>query len=202
MVATPGKLYTIEEFMALPEDMTDGCELIDGRLVKKHIWEDEERTIHPLNLDRALTISRIIRVLGGFVDGHDLGGVLPSVPFLVGANRDRVRRPDVAFVAGPLPTEPDKIRALVPALVIEVISPNDLAGHQLEKLLDYLDAGVPLVWQVFPKSRHVWGCKAGRGPVFRSGDTLNAEPVLPGFACPVDAIFPTQLNQTAMEPKA
>ena len=144
----------------------------------------------PSILSRSLTITRILSILGGFVHGRGLGFVLPLAPFLVGSNLDRVRRPDVAFIAGEIPAEPDAMRALIPTLAIEVISSDDLAEQVIGRMLDYLDVGVPLVWLVLPKSRHVWGFKAGKSPVFRSGDTLTAEPVLPGFACPVNDLFP------------
>ena len=43
MVVAAGRLYTLEEFRALPDEMTRGCELIDGRIVKKRNWHEEEQ---------------------------------------------------------------------------------------------------------------------------------------------------------------
>ena len=42
-----------------------------------------------------------------------------------------------------------------PDLVVEVYSPGNRRGKILEKVAEYLGAGIPLVWVVYPKSRTV-----------------------------------------------
>ena len=59
-----------------------------------------------------------------------------------------------------------------------------------DKVSEYLAAGTQLVWLEFPESRTVIAFGQQGGAVFRPGDTIAAEPVLPGFAAPVTDLFP------------
>ena len=79
---------------------------------------------------------------------------------------------------------------MVPAFAIEIISPNNTAADMFNKVEEYLAAGVRLVWQLFPERRSVIAFAPDQAAVFRPGDTITAEPVLPGFACPVTDLFP------------
>ena len=83
---------------------------------------------------------------------------------------------------------------MVPTLAVAITSSDDRMVQTVGRLLDYMDAGVPPVWQAFPKTRHVLSCKDGKVPVFRRGDLLTAESILPGFLCPVADLFPPPAN--------
>jgi Uma2 family endonuclease len=127
-----------------------------------------------------------------FVTTHRLGHVLgSSVGFrLPGGN---VRSPDVSFVsAGRFPAEkvPDDFPNLPPDLAVEVVSPGDRARHVLDKVGEYIDAGVRLVWVIDPKK--------AKAVVYRSlsdareigpQDALDGEDVLPGFSCRLQDIL-------------
>ena len=58
-----------------------------------------------------------------------------------------------------------------------------------DKVCEYPAAGTQLVWLTFPESRTVIAFWPGGGAVFRAGDTITGEPVLPGFAGPVSNLF-------------
>ena len=195
MVAVAEKLYTVAEFLALPDDEVRGCELLDGRIVKKRYWRDTENGMNPRSMNHSLSITYTGSVLRAFVDEGNLGRVFSTPSFLVGANRDQSRKPDVAFVAGQMPTDLEAILALVPALAVEVVSPNNTAEEMEAKVKEYLAAGTQLVWLTFPESRMVIAFWHGGGAVFKAGDIITAEPVLPGFACPVDDLFPPPAEQ-------
>ena len=190
MVATAERLYTVEEFWTLPEEMTDGCELIDGRLVKKHVWDGEGKGMTPPMYNHAKIVGRVDRRIGGFADQRSLGDMLPEPTIMVGANQERMRRPDLALFVGEPPVAAEAIYYLVPAFAIEIISPNNTAADMFNKVEEYLAAGVRLVWQLFPERRSVIAFAPDQAAVFRPGDTITAEPVLPGFACPVTDLFP------------
>ena len=190
MVATAERLYTVEEFWTLPEEMTDGCELIDGRLVKKHVWDGEGKGMTPPMYNHAKIVGRVDRRIGGFADQRSLGDMLPEPTIMVGANQERMRRPDLALFVGEPPVAAEAIYYLVPAFAIEIISPNNTASDMFNKVEEYLAAGVHLVWQLFPERRSVIAFAPDQTAVFRPGDTVTAEPVLPGFACLVTDLFP------------
>ncbi len=196
MVAAAEKLYTVEEFLALPDDQVRGCELLNGRIVKKQYWRDTEDGMNPRSLNHSRSMHTTAAAIGGWVAPRNLGEVLITPSFLVGANRDQSRKPDVAFVAGAMPSEPEAILALVPTLAVEVISPNNTAEEMEAKVAEYLTAGAQMVWLTFPESRMVIAFWQDGGAVFKSGDTITAEPVLPGFSCPVADLFPPAANPT------
>ena len=68
---------------------------------------------------------------------------------------DLVRIPDVSFVSWDrvpgrkFPSEP--VPPLVPDLAVEVISPSNTPKEMDEKLQEYFEKGVRLVWFVRPK---------------------------------------------------
>ncbi len=75
--------------------------------------------------------------------------------------------------------------------MVEVVSPNDLYSEVEEKVLEYLKAGVSLVWVVDPEVRVVRVHRADFTSAFLTeNDSLSGEDVLPGFLCRVGALLP------------
>src|SRR5207253_914792 len=112
---------------------------------------------------------------------------------IFGPNHDRVRRPDFSFIApGRLPDDrsPEGYVHIPPDLAAEVFSPNDPAEEIEEKRVEYLQAGVPLVWIVYPatKTVHVFRQDGTSAAITEAGE-LSGEDVLPGFTCRVAEIF-------------
>jgi len=105
----------------------------------------------------------------------------------------RSRIPDGSFIrSGRLPGEesPRGEFTIAPDLAIEVVSPNDLVEDLHERINDLLGAGVRLVWVVIPSTRQIFVYRP-EGPVTRlsDADELSGEDVVPGFSCPIVAIF-------------
>jgi Uma2 family endonuclease len=73
---------------------------------------------------------------------------------------------------------------------VEIWSPSDRQKDVLEKVQDYLDAGVPLVWLVETVFKTVTVYKPGAAPqMFAVEQELTAEPHLPGFRAMVGEMF-------------
>ncbi len=189
-MTTTEQLYSWEEFVALPREITRGCELLDGRIVKKHVWDGDEMGMTPEMLIHAEVVRLIWRALEQRTEIRLPIRVFAEALFDVGANRNRTRRPDLAVLEGDLPTGPEAILALVPIMAVEVISPNNMTLDVWDKVEEYFAAGVQLVWLVIPPHRTIIALWPDRATVFRYSDTVTAEPVLPGFACPVSDLFP------------
>src|ERR1017187_7177881 len=88
---------------------------------------------------------RADRILGNFVDGHDLGRVMSNDSgVIIDRDPDTVRGADVAYYSyarlpkGPLPPG---LGTELPELVVEVRSANDRWPEILEKVSEYLNAG-------------------------------------------------------------
>lgn len=106
----------------------------------------------------------------------------------------RVRRADTAFHRldrlTPAQATTEGHCTVVPDLVVEVVSPNDLADDVNGKRVEWLEAGAALVWVINPPQRTIHAYRAdGTVSVFDPNDTLTADPVLPGFRVPVAELF-------------
>lgn len=109
---------------------------------------------------------------------------------------DHVRRPSASLIrAGRLRDGPElhaEFAPVVPDLVVEVISPDDLAGGVNQKVQEWLEAGVRVVWLIDPEARTVFVYHRDRpatADIVREPDTLTGAPVLPGFAVPAADLF-------------
>jgi Uma2 family endonuclease len=116
--------------------------------------------------------------------GPDLG---------VWLSNGNLRSPDITFVRNEkLPKEEDqhKFAEFVPDLAVEVLSPSDRPGFVSEKIREFLANGVPIVWLVDPAQKTVTEYRSKSAVKLYSGnDIISAEPILPGFSCPVSRFF-------------
>ena len=117
------------------------------------------------------------------------------------------RRPDAAFVSyqrwaknRPLPhTDP---WLAVPELAIEALSKSNPAEDIVDKLQEYFEVGVQLVWVIYPRQRLVYVYESpSRIRVLTQTDELDGGSVLPGFKLPIAVLFEegTEAPATAKE---
>ncbi len=105
---------------------------------------------------------------------------------------DTVREPDIAFTSAekiPLDAEITGYAEVAPDLVVEVVSPSDSRREVHDKAQMWLRHGVRLVWVVYPNTRTVDVYQTDGTATLSEEDSLSGLDVLPGFACPVKAIF-------------
>jgi Uma2 family endonuclease len=112
------------------------------------------------------------------------------------------RRPDLAFLrVNALPEnlldDPPEIEGY-PDLAAEVVSPSNTFAELEEKVLEYFDAGVRLVWIVVPRTRriHVYDSPVNVR-ILQEHDELTGDPVLPGFRVKVADVFNTPFDRMA-----
>ena len=75
-------------------------------------------------------------------------------------------------------------------LAVEILSPNDTVEQIAEKVDEYLSAGVPLVWLIDPHFRTITVHRPDTPPeLFNAGQTISADPHLPGFHAAVREVF-------------
>jgi Uma2 family endonuclease len=141
--------------------------------------------------------SLLFAKLASFVEARGLGQVFSEMLFNLRPAVDRDRRPDLAFVSArqwPVNHRPPRIASwkIIPELAIEIISPTNSASEVVDKVREYLQAGVLLVWVVYPVSGEIHVHDARTPAVVRrltAGDVLDAEPVLPGFQLDLATLF-------------
>ncbi len=183
MSTVEAKTYTPEDLLAMPDG--DRYELVNGELVEMNV-----------SLLSSWVAGRLHKLVSVFNDEKDQGLVWPAEAggqFLPDSP-NTVRKPDVFFVCKNRITPDWQSQAYLripPDLLAEVISPNDLAYEVDEKVLEYLRAGVRLIWVINPETRTVRVHRAdGSYAWLNEGDILDGENVLPGFRCRVSELFP------------
>ena len=172
-MTTARTAITDEELLSLPKD-GNKYEVVDGELV-----------VTPVNYRHERVVVRVVARLEHFVAAERLGDVVSSNAMYVlpGGNK---RSPDVSFLAaGRIERNADVVfPEIAPDLAVEVLSPSESPRRMLDKVGEYLQAGVRLVWVIDPVAR--------RAAVYRSltdvrhvdgAGTLDGEDVIPGFRC-------------------
>lgn len=182
MSTTQTQLMTVREFERLPQD----------ELRRELVCGEVRETMPPGGVHGAVavTLALLLRLWargaqGGYV-GVEAGYVLRRHP-------DTVRGPDVSFVrAERIPSSgvPEGFWELAPDLAVEVVSPTETADEVRGKVRDFLAAGTPLVWTVYPRSREVIAYTPdGLARTYSLDDALEFPAVLPGFRCSVQELF-------------
>jgi Uma2 family endonuclease len=176
-------VYTPDDLLFMPKDVR--YELIDGKLVEKGMGARSDR----------LTVQLLAR-LEVFTAPRKLGRVFPESSGYVGifvGEPNRLRKPDVSFVRQGKFVEdrvPQGWIGVVPDLAAEVVSPTNTASEVLARVVDYLRAGVPLVWVLDPETQLVQIFRQGGQASWLLGTgELSGEDVIPGFTCRIEELF-------------
>jgi Uma2 family endonuclease len=171
----------------------DRYELIDGGLKELHMSQDS-----------SWVAGKILRILGPFEDAG-IGWVFPEgtsyqcFPW----DPNRIRRADASFIRRErLPQGPTDVghTRIAPDLAVEVVSPHDSVYDVDEKVADYLEAGVGIVWVANPHQRTVtiYRLQDPSSPTrLKESDELRGEEALQGFSCQVGDLFPPIGDQPA-----
>lgn len=181
-------LITADEFWKLAPEL-EHCELVRGEIVE----------MSPSGLIHGKITMRLGARLFNYVEKYDLGEVFAAeTGFIVEhatdeEQRDTVRGPDVSFIRKERIPEGGLDEGwgdFPPDLAVEVMSKNDTQREVLEKVGEYLDAGVRLIWIVNPKNETVTVYRLnGEIEQLKADDILDGEDVVPGFSCTVSEIF-------------
>jgi Uma2 family endonuclease len=184
--------YTPEDLLAMPD--RQAYELVDGHLVERQVSLLSNWVAGQLHVE-----------LTRFLREHQVGWAWFAGQGYVcfpGSPR-KTRFPDVSFVRKsrlPDGLTSDGYIYIPPDLAVEVISPNDLAYDVEGKILEYLDEGVALVWEINPEARTVRIYRPDGSIIrLREDGELSGEDVLPGFRCRLATIFP---EKTTTKPEA
>ena len=168
-------------------------EIIDGEIV----------LMSPNVAGHDYTLRGLFVLLYTHTRERELGEVFSEATFVLSNATDRnwvtgSREPDImffsatrftAYIAATLDWR-DRPFALVPDLVIEVVSPTDRMATVLKKVALYLEDGVQVVWVVNRMHQSITIYTLTDDPVTLSGDQiLTGGELLPGFSTPIHALF-------------
>lgn len=180
---------TIEEFVRRYDEAP--FEIINGRFIP----------VHPPLFGHSIATKRIYDAILFFNQEHYYGEVFTETTFIIQYQTDWVagsRIPDVLFIrkdrlkAYQDETENAALKplALIPDLVVEVVSKNDTYSEVNEKIDVYLDDGVELIWVVDTQRKRITVYEQGKQPVtLGNGDSVSGGAVIPGFELKLKVIF-------------
>ena len=121
------------------------------------------------------------------------GSVTGEAGFRLRRNPDTSVGIDLAYISPELAAAtPENVWLIdgAPTLAVEILSPSNTHEEATEKVREYLDLGVALVWVLDPVFRTVQVFRPDAEPtLFNARQELTAEPHLPGFRVAVADLF-------------
>ncbi len=180
-MAEEQKIITGKELLEMGD--IGQCELVEGRIVP----------MSPAGNLRGMVESIFNYHLRRFVERDNLGKVqVGEVGIYTRRNPDTIRGADVLFISNEnyARQESAGFLTVAPNLVVEILSPNDRWSEVMEKLREYFEIGVRLVWVADPQSRSVFAYRSLTDVrEFTEQDDLPGDDVLPGFSIKVSELF-------------
>ncbi len=154
------------------------AELYDGRVVYKMP-----------NFAHGVIQARIAQRFNNYLERNPAGLISGDANYRLWPDRNRESRaPDISFIRRErLPQNLDRFLSVSPDLAIEILSPSDSFEHVMEKVDEYLQQGVQVVWIMMPGTRKALVCSTQGQYIER--EVLTAPEILPGFELPVAEIF-------------
>ena len=183
-VGTPpeARLLTGEEFARMPG--MERRELIKGR---------PGPMTPPPSYDHGEVEANVCGEIRAFVREHNLGRVaVGEAGLYTGRQPDTVRGADVIYTSHERYARRTAGTYLdvAPDLIAEILSPGNAAAAMREKVEEYLNLGVRLVWLVDPEKRRVTAYRSLTDVrEFTAEQELPGHDVLPGFSVPVARFF-------------
>jgi Uma2 family endonuclease len=181
-VASEKKVWTDEEFMALPDD-GGRYELVDEEVVDMGNSGMEHGNIS----------AYLCGLIELYVRPKKLGVTCDSSTAFTLKSGNK-RSPDVSFVSKErlqgLRRLPKGFFQGAPDLAVEVISPSNTFEEIHTKLVEYFDNSCQLVWVINPDERSVVVYRQPQPDrLLKMTDSLDGEEVIPGFTLPVAELF-------------
>lgn len=179
-VVTRQDRATIADLLKMPDDGYKH-ELVDGEIV-----------VSAAGFRHSEIAARIAHIVATYLEKSPIGKVYSADVGILFPNGN-LRSPDVTFVRNeklPDGVSPEGFGEIIPDLAVEVLSPSDRMRQVAQKIGEFLEMGVPLVWLVDPKRESVTVYRSlSDTDQLRREYTVDGGAVLPGFTCPVSRFF-------------
>ena len=155
---------------------------------KQGLVERKEYMRHECYINKRYIIDNIVTKFNTLPDYQQGNRIMREADCYLHA-LEAYRRPDAAYLTREQIKRPGTAPD-APALVIEVSSPSNSDLTNKQKILEYFEAGVQMIWYIYPPIKQVW---IHTSPTFviicQENDTCQADPVVPEFRISVQDIF-------------
>jgi Uma2 family endonuclease len=174
----PARALTLETFRLKYSNREDGYkyEFKKGEIIKSR----SHMNVRQYSIIR--NISRRFAQTKAWHNGDELCVELEQITL-----PEQMRKPDISYMTAERLGGSDES---VSPFVIEIVSPTDKAQDVEDKRLEYFEAGVKVVWQIYPKTKSVHIYTAPTDVRICTGDRVcDATPVLPDFEITAQEVF-------------
>lgn len=169
---------SVQEFFVLQTQSEAIFEYDKGEVIPIESMKNQERIL----------VANILRKFQQTKAYQNFGELLPETDCWLTENQ--MRRPDIAFFTKEQIKESSENKNPIPDFVIEIISENDTINQVENKTKEYFEAGVKLVWQIFPNFEMVRVFTSRKKCyTFFDNDEFDAAPVIEDLRMKVADIF-------------
>jgi Uma2 family endonuclease len=169
---------TIEEYELWNPKDGFKYEWKDGKLLKLNKMESKQSHI-------VRNLLRFFATLDAYKEGDDL---LAETKTKTTESRRRV--PDIAYFTLQQQEQMYAGVHITPYFAVEIISPGNSAIEMFDKLSEYLDTGVQVIWYILPEAETVYIFDSPTNyQICRQGMVCSAEKAIAGFKMTTDDIF-------------
>lgn len=173
-----GRRMTKQEFLKWESDDAFVYEFNDGILEPTLSMKPEEIPL----------INRLMRQFFATAAFRAGGTLMPEADCWL--TEKQMRRPDASFYAQEQLAALARGEQPIPTFVIELISETDEHYKTTTKLREYFEAGVQVVWWIFPPFKTVEVYTSPKTVVIATDDDLvSAAPALPDYELKVSDLF-------------
>lgn len=192
-MSTPA-IHTADEYARHKLDLLEGgrwTELVKGQIVTHQPPDDEHGNV----------VRNVMRAFAKYAHHTGKGYACCEIGLITARQPDTVRCPPVSFfLEGAQFAEMDNLIAETrPAVVVEIASTNDRRRQMETCVLEYQEAGIPLVWVIDPLDKRVHVFQPGRtAKRYSEIQNLYGSTVLEDFEFPIAELFalPPWWNET------
>ena len=157
----------------------------------KYEWNNGtiEKKPKTMNRDQTKILQKLMRLFAK-TKAYTEGGELINEVDMLMKSANRTRRADIVYMTAQQISESDNGILSVCPFVVEVISKNDQINEVGEKMIEYFENGVEVVWVVFPKLKKVEIYTSVQNVIICFDKNIcSAEPVLSDFKISVNDLF-------------
>lgn len=160
------------------------------------VVDGERREVSPMGVFAGSLASRLGARLNHHAEDHGSGLAVVENLFKLTADARQKRRPDVAFFSfDKLKSQPNldqdpEFWDFAPDLAVEANSRSNTGDELLDKIEEYFQAGVQLVWVIYPRQRRFYVYDTPTSVrVLTDSDELDGGKVIPGFRLALASLF-------------
>lgn len=168
---------TVQDLLTLPDD-DYRYELIGGVIIR----------MPPPQHRHGLIVTLVNAALIPYCFTHGMRGqLLAEVGYQIFGN-NTVLAPDISIAQSP-PALNETYATTAPLLAVEIASPSQSRPFFADKAQAFIAAGTAMVWVLWQDTQTVDVYTTAGVVGLSMQDTLDGGDVLPGFTCPVAALF-------------